>query len=78
MVFRVLFTVAAYFDLEIDQIDIKTTFLYRFIDQFVYVDIPKGSKSEATWGMVCKLLKALYGLKQSSCLWYKRFSDFLL
>ncbi len=78
MAFRVLFAIAAYFDLDIDQMDVKTAFLYRLIDQLVYVDIPKGSESEATRGMVCRLLKALYGLKQSPRLWYERLSDFLL
>ena len=77
MVFRVLFVVAAYFDLYIDQIDVKTAFLYGLIDQLVYVDITKGSESKAIQGMVCKLLKALYSLKQSSHLWYKRLSEFL-
>ena len=75
--FRVLFAVAAYFDLDIDQMDVKTA-LYGLIDQLVYVDIPKGSESEATREIVCRLLKALYGLKQSPRLWYERLSDFLL
>lgn len=69
MAFRVLFAVAAFFDLDIDQMDVKTAFLYGLIDQLVYVDIPKGSETEANRGMVCKLLKALYGLKQSPRLW---------
>lgn len=77
MAIKVLFAVMVYFDLEIDQMDIKTAFLYGFIDQLVYVDIPKGSESEATWGMICKLLKSFYGLKQSPRLWYQRLSDFL-
>lgn len=42
------------------------------------MEIPKGSESKATRGMVCKLLKAIYGLKQSPRLWYERFSGFLL
>ena len=58
MAFRVLFAVAAFFELDIDQMDVKTAFLYGLIDQLVYVDIPKGSESEANRGMVCKLLKA--------------------
>ncbi len=67
MVFRVLFAVAAFFDLDIDQMDIKTAFLYGLINQLVYVDIPKGSETEANRGMVCKLLKALYGLNLLAC-----------
>ena len=78
MAFRVLFAVTAFFDLDIDQMDVQTAFLYRLIDQLVYVDIPKGSETEANRGIICKLLKALYGLKQSPRLWYERLSDFLL
>ena len=57
--------------------DVKTAFLYGLIDQLVYVEIPKGTETEANRNMVCKLLKALYGLKQSPRLWYKRLANFL-
>ena len=78
MAFRILFAIAAFYDLDIDQMDVKTAFLYGLIDQLVYVEIPKGTETDANRGMVCKLLKALYGLKQSPRLWYKRLSNFLL
>lgn len=78
MAFRVLFAIAAYFDLDIDQMDVKTAFLYGLINQLIYVEQPKGTETEATKNMACKLLKALYGLKQLSRLWYKQFSAFLL
>ncbi len=32
MAFRVLFAIAAYYDFDIDQMDMKTAFLYGFID----------------------------------------------
>lgn len=78
MAFRVLFAIAAHYDLDIDQMDVKTAFLYGPIDTLVYVQIPKGSELPSTKGMVCKLLKALYGLKQAPRLWYERLSKFLL
>jgi hypothetical protein len=62
-------------DLEVDQLDVKTAFLYGIIDQLIYVEMPKGYEVD---GMVCKLLKALYGLKQSPRLWYERLSTYLL
>lgn len=65
MAFRVLFAIAAFFDVDIEQIDIKTAFLYGLINQLIYVDIPKGSEIEGNCDIVYKLLKALYGLKQS-------------
>lgn len=78
MAFKVLFTVVAYYDLDIDQIDVKTAFLYGLTDQLVYIQVPKGSETQATKGIVCKLLKTLYDLKQVPRLWYKRLSKFLL
>ncbi len=63
MAFKVLFAIAAYYDFDIDQMDMKTAFLYELIDQLVYVQIPKGSETSANKNIICKLLKALYGLK---------------
>ncbi len=76
--FKVLFPIAAYYDLDINQMDVKTAFLYRIINQLVYLQIRKGSEDATNKGMVCKLLKALYGLKQAPRLWYDRLSKFLL
>ncbi len=78
MAFRVLFAIAEYYDLDIDQMDVMTAFLYGLIDWLIYVEIPKGTETEANRDMVCKLLKALYRLKQSPQLWYKKLSGFLL
>lgn len=65
MAFRTLFALAAYFDLDIDQMDVKMAFLYGLIEQLIYMEVPKGTETEATKNMACKLLKAPYGLKQS-------------
>lgn len=63
MAFRVFFTIAAFFNLDIDPIDIKIAFLYGLINQLVYIEMPKGTKTKINQDMVYKLLKALYGLK---------------
>lgn len=76
MEFKVLFAIVAYFDLNINQIDEKTVFFYKLINQLVYVNIPKSFESEATQNNIYKLLKAFYELKQSPRLWYKKFLDF--
>ena len=78
MAFKDLFAIVVFYDLEIDQMDVKTAFLYGFIDQLIYVEVPKGTKSESNRNMVCKLFKSLYGLKQSPRLWYEALSTFLL
>ena len=76
MVFRALFAIAAFYNLDIEQMDIKTAFLYGIIDQLLYVEVPKGYEQQ--WkNQVCLLKKVLYGLKQSPQLWYKRLANFL-
>lgn len=42
MVFRVFFAIAAFYDLDIDQIDVKTAFLYGDINQLLYIELLKG------------------------------------
>lgn len=78
MAFKILFVIAAYYNIDINQMTVKTAFFYGQIDQLVYVQIPKESEDATNKRMVCKLLKALYGLKQAPRLWYKRLSKFLL
>ena len=72
MAFRLLFAIAAFYDLDIEQLDVVTAFLYGVIDQLIYVQTPKGYE---TPDMICKLNKALYGLKQSPRLWYERLTE---
>lgn len=78
MAFKVLFVVATYYNLDINQMNIKITFLYGFINQLIDIKVPKGFETQTITIIVCKLLKALYGLKQISKLWYKRLSKFFL
>ncbi len=78
MAFCVLFAIAAFYNLDIDQMDIKTAFLYGLINQLIYVEQLKGTETKETRDFVYQLHKALHGLKQSPRLWYKRLSNFLL
>jgi hypothetical protein len=43
--------------------DVKTAFLYRNIEEAIYVKQPTGFSDGI--GKICKLRKALYGLKQA-------------
>ena len=62
MAFRALFAIAAFYNLDIEQIDVKTAFLHGIIDQFLYVKVPRGYEHQ--WkDQVCLLKKALYGFK---------------
>ena len=62
--YKLLFAIAAANDLEIEQMDVKTAFLYSNIDTEIYVEQPKGIKAIGELHKVCKLNKALYSLKQ--------------
>lgn len=63
IVFRVLFAIIIYYNLDINKMIIKTAILYRMINQFVYVVIPIELENSTNKKMVCKLLKALHDLK---------------
>src|SRR5437588_5534032 len=70
---RVLLALATYFDWEIEQMDVKTAFLYPTIEEEVYIAILEGywmfylnDKSKA---QVFQLVKTLYGLRQSLLAW---------
>jgi hypothetical protein len=63
MSYKALFAIAAALDLEIEQMDVKTAFLYGTVEEEIYVQQPEGLRDNT--GRVCRLKKALYGLKQS-------------
>ena len=67
----------AKFDLEPEQMDVKTAFLYGELKEVIYMRQPKGYEAKGKEDHVCKLNKSLYGLKQSPRQWNKRFDDFM-
>ena len=58
--------------------DVKKVFFYDFIDQLIYMELPKSIVTEANKNMVYKLLKTLYSFKQFSRFWYNRVFVFFL
>ena len=75
MSYKALFALAAALDLEIEQMDVKTAFLYGQITEEIYVQQPTGLEDGTE--RVCKLRRALYGLKQAPRVWYNTLTDFL-
>lgn len=55
MIFRVLFAIAAHYNLDIYQMNLKTVFFYSLIISIINVQIFKYSKDASNKGMVCKL-----------------------
>ncbi|KAM1568800.1 hypothetical protein ACFX10_033989 [Malus domestica] len=58
--------------------DVKTAFLYGYLNEEVYVEQPKGFEDPHKPNGVYKLIKALCGLKQAPRAWYDRLSSHLL
>ncbi|GJT75471.1 putative RNA-directed DNA polymerase [Tanacetum coccineum] len=72
---RILISIAAYYDYEIWQMDVKTTFLNGYLDEDIYMVQPKGFVDPNHPRKVCKLKRSIYGLKQASRSWNKRFDE---
>ena len=70
---RILLSLAAHYNWQLLQYDVKNAFLHGDLDEEIYMNIPPGFE-ENTGNKVCKLKKALYGLKQSPRAWFGRFA----
>ena len=74
---RLVLGMVATKNLHLEQLDVKTTFLYDDLEEDIYMSqleefIVQGQKS-----LVCKLRKSLHGLKQAPRQWYKKFDSFM-
>ncbi|CAI7846448.1 unnamed protein product [Closterium sp. NIES-54] len=60
---------------KVEQMDVKTAFLYGVVDEEIYMKQPEGYDDGS--GRVCKLNKAISGLKQAPRCWYARLVEVL-
>eukprot|EP00253_Pinus_taeda_P026021 PITA_26021 len=65
-------------NLELEQLDVKTTFLHGDLNEEIYMEQPKVFVRGRSRRLVCKLRKSLYGLRQSPRQWYKKFDSFMV
>jgi len=65
-----LLSISATFDFEVEQMDVKTTFLHEDLEEEIYMKQPGGFAVKGKKELVCKLEKSLYGLKQTPRMWY--------
>ncbi|CAI7932646.1 unnamed protein product [Closterium sp. NIES-54] len=72
---RLLLAAAAICGWKVEQMDVKTAFLYGVVDEEIYMKQPEGYDDGS--GRVCRLNKAIYGLKQAPRCWYARLVEVL-
>jgi len=72
---RVFLALVNHFDMECDQVDIKTAFLNSDLEETIYLAPPEGSGIPSN--MVLLLRKSLYGLRQSPRNFNKAFDKWL-
>ena len=72
---RILLSIAAHYDYEIWQMNVKTAFLNGNLDEKIYMLQLKGFVAKNQEHMVCKLKRFIYGLKQTSRSWNIRFDQ---
>jgi len=70
---RVTLGITASLDLEVEQLDVKTTFLHGDIKEEIYMEQPEGYEEPEKEQLMC----SFYGLKQAPRQWYKKFESFM-
>jgi hypothetical protein len=72
---RVILSMATTHDLELQQADVDTAFLYGDVDPEIYVKQPTGFVEPGKEHLVCKLKKCLNGTKQATRQWYLKIQS---
>ena len=62
---RTVLGLVAHFDMQLEQVDVKTSFLHGDLEDLVYMVQPEGFIQLRQEHLVYKLRKSFYGLKQS-------------
>jgi hypothetical protein len=78
--FRILAHIGAALDWEIEQLDIKTAFLYGLLDsdKVCYMDQPEGFLEPGYEDHIWELQKGLYGMKQGGLIWNHTLNEAIL
>jgi hypothetical protein len=71
--FRIIMAHVAHFDLELHQMDVKTSFQNGELVENVFMAQPKGFVMSGKGHMGCHFRRSIYGLKQASRQWYIKF-----
>ena len=60
---RILLALVALYDLELEQLDVKTAFLHGDLEEEIFMEQPEGFVQNRNKRFVCKLKQSLYGLR---------------
>ena len=74
---RIMLAIAAFYNYEIWQMDVKTTFLNGFLKEELYMMQSEGFVDPKNANKVCKLQHSIYGLAQASRSWNIRFDEMI-
>lgn len=74
---RILLSIVAQENLELEQLDVKTAFLHGELREKIYMSPPQGYESQFKDNEVCLLNKSLYGLKQAPRQWNEKFDNYM-
>ena len=74
---RILLVIASHLNFKLYQMDVKSAFLNRMLQEEVYVEQPKGFFDPHRPDDVYNLKRALYELKQAPQAWYDRLTAYL-
>ena len=74
---RIMLAIAAFYDYEIWQMDVKTAFLNGYLKEELYMMQPEGFVNPKGANKMCKLQRSIYGLVQASQSWNIRFDKLI-
>ena len=72
-----MLAIAAFYDYEIWQMDVKTAFLNGFLKEELYMMQPEGFVDPKGANKVCKLPRSIYGLVKASRSWNICFDELI-
>ena len=72
-----MLAIAAFYDYEIWQMDVKTAFLNGFLEQELYMIQPEGFVDPKGANKMCKLQRSINGLVQASQSWNIHFDELI-
>ncbi|KAL0409637.1 UNVERIFIED_CONTAM: Retrovirus-related Pol polyprotein from transposon TNT 1-94 [Sesamum radiatum] len=72
---HILLAIAAWYDYEIWQMDVKTAFLNGFVEEEIFMDQSEGFTAVGEEQKVCRLQRSIYCLKQTSRSWNTSFDE---